>query len=827
MRQGRSDEGSGRSTRWGLPLSLGLYGLCAASMAGACLYFFLAYVPGRRAAAVNEWRQEMVVRADLRKMTLDNWVAGGMADADILAAYPTPRALIAGGAGAPTASPDADAAAHLREVAERFARMRGYLRFVLLDANLRIVVGVGAAAQLERPDLQTAAEVMAQRRTMVDFHRYADGRVAVVFLARVDLGTASRTGGGVVLLEADPKKWLYPYLAMRPMATASAETVLLRREGDDIVYLSPLRHNPAPPLTFRRPANVTGFAALAAVEGREGFAEYVDYRNEPVFAAVVRLDRAPWGLVVKVDQRDALATYRQEIRRTGAAAVAAFVAFWALAFLVVLAWRRRAEAALREGEERYRATLYSIGDAVITTDQGGRVRQMNPVAEILTAWTEVDAVGKHLDEVFRIVNEHTHAVVESPVARVLREGQVVGLANHTLLIGKDGNEHPIADSGAPIRNEKGETTGVVLVFRDQTEERAALRSLQESERQYRTLAESLPHLVWTCRADGPCDYLSPRWVDYTGIPEADQLDYGWLERLHPDDRERVIAEWGEGVPRGGVFDIEFRIRRADGAYRWFKTRAIPFRDNDGRVVKWFGSNTDVDDYKRVHESLRESEERARTTLNSIGDAVIATDEGGRVRQMNPVAEKLTGWTESHASGRPLYEVFRIVNEETQAVVESPVARVLREGHVVGIANHTVLIGKDGKEHPIADSGAPIRNEKGETTGVVLVFRDQTEERAAQNVLKRSEAFNRTIVESIPQQLFLKDRNGVYLAVNQPYAASLGCRPEQLVAKTTSLSTRPSWPRSIGRTTERSWNRGRSKTWRRDTSPRERNTGSTR
>ena len=443
---------------------------------------------------------------------------------------------------------------------------------------------------------------------------------------------------------------------------------------------------------------------------------------------------------------------------------------------------RRRVAALEAEAERFKTTLQSIGDAVISVDTGGNILQMNAVARKLTRWGEAEALGQPLARVFRIVNEETRAEVESPVERVLREGVVVGLANHTVLIAKDGEECPIADSGAPIRNEKGETIGVVLVFRDQTEERTAQRSLQESERRYRTLAESLPHLVWTCRADGPCDYLSPRWVDYTGIPEADQLGYGWLDQLHPDDRERVMAEWSKVAPRGGVFDIEFRIRRADGVYRWFRTRAIPFRDADGRVVKWFGSNSDIDDHKRVHEELRESEERARATLYGIGDAVIATDEGGRVKQMNRVAEKLTGWTESHASGRPLDDVFRIVNEQTHAAVESPVARVLREEQVVGLANHTLLIGKDGSEHPIADSGAPIRNEKGETTGVVLVFRDQTEERAAQKALEESEAFNRTIVESIPQQLFLKDRNGVYLAANQPYSASLGCRPEQLVGK---------------------------------------------
>jgi PAS domain S-box-containing protein len=543
----------------------------------------------------------------------------------------------------------------------------------------------------------------------------------------------------------------------------------------------------------------------------------------------------------------------------------------------------------------------------------------------------------------------------------------------------------------------------------------AQRELLESERQYRTLVESLPHLVWTCRADGSCDYLSPRWVDYTGIPEADQLGYRWLEQLHPDDRERVIAEWAEVAPRGGGFDIEFRIRRADGAYRWFKTRAIPFRDDGGRVVKWFGSNTDIDDHKQVHEALRESEEkyrglfdnaevgmyrsrldgsgfldvnqryadlfgftkeemtvrpptlcwadrnardemirllhecgdlrdyeidivtkdgevrttlasiklypregylegsvvditerrraqqeieslarfpgenpnpvlrvrhdgkiiyanagsedllvgwscavgdwlpsnlrdritksvaenasaivevtsqnrvfsllftpipgndyvnlygeevtervraeeavreseeRNRTTLQSLGDAVIATDGSGRITQMNPVAETLTGWLEAAARDQPLASVFRIVNEETRAPVESPVSLVLRKGQVVGLANHTVLIAKDGKERPIADSGAPIRNATGSTTGVVLVFRDQTEERAVQRALAEREAQFRATFEQAAVGIAHVGLDGAWLRVNQRLCDIVGYTSDDLLQRTFQDVTHP-------------------------------------
>jgi PAS domain S-box-containing protein len=131
---------------------------------------------------------------------------------------------------------------------------------------------------------------------------------------------------------------------------------------------------------------------------------------------------------------------------------------------------------------------------------------------------------------------------------------------------------------------------------------------------------------------------------------------------------------------------------------------------------------------RAERRVRQSEERLRTTLRSIGDAVIATDTGGRIVFINPVAQALTGWDE-RAIGEPLEGVFVIVNEETRAPVESPVAKVLREGTIVGLANHTVLIARDGREIPIDDSGAPIRDADSAMMGVVLVFRDVTDRKA--------------------------------------------------------------------------------------------------
>ena len=148
-----------------------------------------------------------------------------------------------------------------------------------------------------------------------------------------------------------------------------------------------------------------------------------------------------------------------------------------------------------------------------------------------------------------------------------------------------------------------------------------------------------------------------------------------------------------------------------------------------------GLNEEIATRKKAEEALRKSEQWLSTTLRCIGDALIATDPKGLVAFMNPVAEELTGWGEAEAVGKPLEDIFNIINEQTGERAENPVARVLREGVVVGLANHTVLIAKDGTKRPIADSGAPIRDEEGNIIGIVMVFRDITERRRVEQKLK--------------------------------------------------------------------------------------------
>lgn len=202
---------------------------------------------------------------------------------------------------------------------------------------------------------------------------------------------------------------------------------------------------------------------------------------------IARMERAESARYADNLQRETRA--RQLSLASGWATAGLAVALLGLLALIV----RRDTAQIRASEIQLATTLRSIGDAVIATDKMGRIVLMNPVAESLTGWPLSSARGRALEEVFRIINEYTRATVESPVAKVLREGTIVGLANHTLLIRRDGAEAPIADSGAPILGAHSEVQGVVLVFRDASQERNFERAMRDADRRKDEFLATLSH----------------------------------------------------------------------------------------------------------------------------------------------------------------------------------------------------------------------------------------------------------------------------------------------------------------------------------------------
>ena len=288
-----------------------------------------------------------------------------------------------------------------------------------------------------------------------------------------------------------------------------------------------------------------------------------------------------------------------------------------------IAERERTQLALKKSEQRWATTLASIGDAVIAADTAGNITFMNAIAEELTGWTLADAATTSVPEVFNIINEHTRREVENPVTKVLREGMIVGLANHTILIRKDGTEVPIDDSAAPIRDADGKTAGVVLIFRDITERKHAEDLLRKSRIDMERSQEVGQIGSW--RLDIKRNVLT--WSDENyrifGVAKGTPLTYeAFLAIAHPDDRRYVDTQWNAALA-GEPYDIEHRIV-VNGQVKWVREKAYLEFDEAGGLLGGFGITQDITERKRAEEDLQEAktelEQRVQERTYELSEA---------------------------------------------------------------------------------------------------------------------------------------------------------------------------------------------------------------
>ena len=200
----------------------------------------------------------------------------------------------------------------------------------------------------------------------------------------------------------------------------------------------------------------------------------------------------------------------------------------------------------------------------------------------------------------------------------------------------------------PYRTLENVIDGVVITFTDATAAKVLETTLREKASQLQQMIESLANLVWGCRPDGACEHVSQRWVDYTGVAQDEQLGYGWLEQVHPDERERVREEWRAAIRAGAPLSTEFRIRDRAGTFRWFKARSVPIYDAQGQVAKWYGTATDVDDLRRSMEEGQRAAARLANVLDGIEEAFIALDDELRITDVNAAAERMLGRGRDHA-----------------------------------------------------------------------------------------------------------------------------------------------------------------------------------
>ena len=447
--------------------------------------------------------------------------------------------------------------------------------------------------------------------------------------------------------------------------------------------------------------------------------------------------------------------------------------------LLLYAWRYRKKEIASQArfsellfieKEWFRITLNSIGDGLMATDGNGNISMMNSIAEKTTGWREDEAKGKAIGEVFRLIDRTTGQTIEDPVNKVLATGKTHGLANHSVLVAKDGTERPVEDSAAPIRNANGAVLGVVFVFRDTSATEQTKRKLEISEARYRALVQASAVIVWTTSARGEVVEDSETWRVFTGQSEDQFKGSGWLNALHPADREAAKSSWCNHVNTREIFVSAYRLITAEGDYRYMKVRAAPVFDETGTLREWVAMNIDITESRRASEQLKESEARFRQIAQLTGDWIWEQEPSGRYVFCSPVVKDILGYTPQEMVGRHYLEF-------TDSKFENIISDSRKNNRVQERFFQTVNRYRhlDGHEVITESSGEPVISEDGEILKWRGVDRDITE---------RTEADQRfrAIIESAPVAILAITSEGLISLVNGYAEKLFGFLRDELIGK---------------------------------------------
>ncbi len=374
----------------------------------------------------------------------------------------------------------------------------------------------------------------------------------------------------------------------------------------------------------------------------------------------------------------------------------------------------------------------SSDDAIIGKNLKSIITSWNRGAEKIFGYTAIEMVGTSIT---RLIPSDRLAEEEHILKSIILGESI----NHfdTVRKARDGRSIEVSITVSPIIDSKGIIVGASKIARDITPRKRAEEALRASEYRYRELFDSNPQPMWVLDVDS---------LMFIAVNDAAIANYGFSREEFLTMTIRDIRPPDE-VPRLMAYIEVERSSEGLGS-----TKAWLHRCKDGRIIQvetsshslTFGGRraqlvlaNDVTARNQAEQRLRLSEEQLSITLKSIGDAVIASDADGVVTRMNVTAQRLTGWAIEDAIGRPLTDIFRIVDSQNRLSSIDPVQQVLTHGKIVDLANHTALLSRDGREYQIAHSAAPIRDANDQIVGVVLVFSDVTDQYRAREALERS------------------------------------------------------------------------------------------
>ncbi len=445
------------------------------------------------------------------------------------------------------------------------------------------------------------------------------------------------------------------------------------------------------------------------------------------------------------------------------------------------------EKVLRESEEHLAVTLNSIGDAVIVTDYEARITRLNPIAEQLTGWTQAEASGRPVDDVFNIINKDSRKPAPIPVLDAIMHGTIQGLANHTVLIARNGSEYDIADSCAPIRNSDGQVVGAVLVFRDVTEEYAVQQSLRDSAALMRAILNTVVDGIITIHASGGIiETVNPAaelMFGYSGAELEGQNFSMLIPELDQDQRNGSLEYYSasaEALASG--HGREVMGRRKDGSFFPLELAASEMLLGGQRYFT--GILRDTTARKLAEEALLKAGALQSAIFNSANFSSIATDAKGVIQIFNVGAERMLGYTAAEVmnqiSPADISDPQEVIARAAALSIELETtitpgfeALVFKASRGIEDIYELTYIRKDGSRFPAVVSVTALRDDQGSIIGYLLIGTDNTARKQAEEALLKAGALQSAIFNSANFSSIATDAKGVIQIFNVGAERMLG------------------------------------------------------
>jgi PAS domain S-box-containing protein len=657
-----------------------------------------------------------------------------------------------------------------------------YDRILLIDTQ-----GVERVSFPETPEpveshlAQAAVEALSSRQSaFLDFYRDATGRpvhlgVLVPILDEPDAGPPL----GVLILRIDPAAYLYPYLQRWPTPSSTAETLLVRREGDKVVFLNELRFQKDTALTLRLSLAQEALPAAHAALGQEGIFNGIDYRGEQVVAALRTVPNSPWFMVVRMDISEVYAPLREQLRLVEALIIvlllgagAGLAAFWRQQ-------RTRFYRAKYEAEvdrAKLAAIVESSGDAIIGKSLDGTITSWNTGAERLFGYPASEMIGQ---PVARLLPEHAQDQ-EADILRRIRLGERV--ENYeTVRIAKDGRSIDVSLTISPVLDAAGTIIGASKIARDITERKRAQEALQREEALFTSLASTIPDHI----------YFKDRQSRFIRVNEANARLFGFhspnemigktdFELFSKEHAQQAYADeqriMGTGEPMVGVEEKE---TWPDGRVTWVSTTKIPLRDAQGCINGLVGISRDITERKQVEAAMRESEERYRSLFNNATVGIYRTTPGGHIDVANPALLRMLNYASLAELQRRNLEKDGFEPGYTRAQFRE---RIERDGEIIGLESTWKRV--DGSVVYVRESARVVRDAAAKTVYYEGVVEDITERKLADAQLREqyeilSNSHEGLMIVNLSNEITLWNR-GAEEIFGWSAVKALGQRPEDLL-----------------------------------------------